>query len=59
MSKSTLLYALTVIKSECVKHKYCEHCPFSNEESECLITHSTPNQWYLIDDEPCDEKLIF
>lgn len=61
MDKSMLLFALNVIKTECGSHDSCESCPFKVESiiDRCGIRKDIPIEWNLLDDEPCDEQLIF
>lgn len=62
MKKATLLLALKVIKNECISSYSCESCPFYNpipdEDISCGIRQNMPAGWRLIDDEPCEEKLM-
>lgn len=59
MNKSMLLFALNVIKDECIKNEKCDNCPFYIPEGGCGIRHSIPSEWSILDDEPCEEQLIF
>lgn len=59
MNKSMLLFALKMIRSECHKHNDCTGCPFSLNDNTCGIRQDVPSEWDLLDDEPCDEQLIF
>lgn len=64
MNKNTLLFALNVIKNECNRHNNCESCPFNTKDEDwdgccCGIRETMPGDWNLLDDEPCDEQLIF
>lgn len=61
MDKSMLLFALNVIKDECHRHENCNGCPFNIQSvgDRCGIRKDIPNEWDLLDDEPCDEQLIF
>lgn len=63
MKKAILLLALKVIKNECISSYSCERCPFykstPDEDTLCGIQQTMPAGWVLVDDEPCEEKLMF
>lgn len=51
MRRDLLIFALSIIKDECVKHESCGKCPFYNSKEyvECGIKRDVPASWCVPD----------
>ena len=50
-TKEEILKALNVIQDICIESQYCEECPLF-ENVDCGITHKSPSDWRIQNDEP-------
>lgn len=44
-----LIKALNTIKEECKKHGNCDECPIGNDDCDCLVGDSSPEDWNIIE----------
>lgn len=58
--QSMLIFALDLIKQECLKYENCSSgCPFCVNGNECGIRKDVPSCWYILDDDAHVEQLLF